>query len=84
MNYSIAPEVRRLLDEHLVEERDLIDGFRGLRGIDDPSTPGILIYSFMLTVRRPLDLETAELRRVKVRVRRADDGYEVLSVEGLD
>lgn len=82
--YSISPTVRKLLEQRFVEERDLIDGLREQRGVEDPSDPGTYVCSFMMTVRRPMDLETAELRRVVVRMRAAGDGYEVVAVEGLD
>lgn len=82
--YRISPEVRRHLEQRFVEERDLIDGLREQRGAEDPSEPGTYVCSFMMTVRRPMDLETAELRRVVVRMRADAEGYEVVSVEGLD
>lgn len=81
--YSISPAVRETLEESFVEERDLIDGLRDQRGTEDPAVPGTFVCSFIMTVRRPLDLETAELRKVQVRMRSVSDGYEVLSVEGL-
>jgi len=82
-NYSISAAVRTTLEECFVEERDLIDGLREQRGQQDPSDPGTYLCSFLMTVRRPLDLETAELRKVEVRMRAVADGYEVISVRGL-
>ncbi len=82
-NYSINAAVKKTLEECFVEERDLIDGLRDQRGLEDPSQPGTYLCSFLMTVRRPMDLETAELRKVRVRMRAVDDGYEVISVEGL-
>ncbi len=83
-SYSIGPAVRKTLEESFVEECDLIDGLREQRGTEDPAVPGTFVCSFMMTVRRPLDLETAQLRRVEVRMRALSDGYEVVSVEGLE
>ena len=82
--YSMSAAVRKTLEESFVEERDLIDGLREERAMEDPAVPGTFVVSFMMTVRRPMDLETATLRRVRVRMQAVSDGYEVLSVEGLD
>lgn len=82
-NDSIGPAVRKTLEESFVEERELIDGLREQRSTEDPAVPGTYVCSFVMTVRRPLDLETARLRRVEVRMRALSDGYEVVSVEGL-
>lgn len=82
--YSLSSEVRKMLEERFIEQRDLIDGLREQRAREDPSEPGIHVCSFMMTVRRPMDLETAELRHVGVRMRVLDGGYEVVSVNGLD
>ncbi len=81
--YSINEAVRKTLEECFVEERDLIDGLREQRGLEDPLEPGTYLCSFLMTVRRPLDLETAELRKVSVRMRAVNDGYEVISVAGI-
>ena len=82
--YLLSADVRETLEESFVEERDLIDGLREQRGTEDPAVPGTFVCSFMMTVRRPLDLETAQLRKVEVRMRALSDGYEVVSVEGLE
>lgn len=81
--YSASPDVRRLLEESFLEERDLYESLREHRPSEDPSEPGIFLSSFLMTVRRPMDLETAELRRVHVRMRRVESGYEVVSIRGL-
>jgi hypothetical protein len=82
-HYSISSSAARTLEESFVEARDLIDGLREHHGEEDPSAPGTYRCRFLMTVRRPLDLETATLREVEVRMRRVDDGYEVISVQGL-
>lgn len=82
--YSLSPAVRKTLEESFVEERDLIDGLREQRCTEDPANPGAFVCSFLMTVRRPLDLETAELREVQVRMRAENDGYEVVSIDGLE
>ncbi|MCP4201953.1 MAG: hypothetical protein GY769_08475 [bacterium] len=82
-SYSISPGVRKTLEESFVEQRDLIDGLREHRGKEDPSEPGVYLCSFLMTVRRPMDLETAVRREVRVRMRAVGDGYEVIAVQGL-
>lgn len=82
-SYSISPDVRKTLEESFVEERDLLDGLREHRSREEAFEPGTYVCSFLMAVRRPMDLETAELRRVQVRMRAVGDGYEVVSVQGL-
>ncbi len=82
-SYSISLDVRKILEESFVEERDLLDGLREHRCREEAFEPGIYVCSFLMTVRRPMDLETAELRRVQVRMRAVGDGYEVVSIQGL-
>lgn len=82
-SHSISLSVRKTLEKCFVEGRDLIDSLRGHRYEEDPSEPGIYVCSFLMTVRRPMDLETAVRREVHVRMRRVGDGYEVVSVQGL-
>lgn len=81
--YSITDDVRRTLEASFVEERDLVDSVRGHRAIQEPGQPGTFGAAFMMTVRRPEDLETAELRRVSVKMRSTDGGFEIFEVEGL-
>ena len=81
--YTITADVRRKLEASFVEERDLVDGIREQRAIQEPGDPGVFGAAFLMTVRRPMDLETAELRRIRVKMRAAGETLEVFEVEGL-
>ncbi|MFQ5525497.1 MAG: hypothetical protein ACE5GX_04480 [Thermoanaerobaculia bacterium] len=81
--YSITEDVKRALEASFVEERDLIDGVREHKAVEEPDRPGIFGSSFVMTVRRALDLETAELRRVDVKMRSSAGGFEIFQVDGL-
>lgn len=82
-NYSITDDVKRTLEASFVEERDLLDGLTGTDPTEQPGRPGVFGLSFVMTVRRPMDLETAELRTVTVTMRPATGGFEIFRVDGL-
>ena len=86
MSTILIPEpLRKLLRENLIEEQDLIEGIghEELTAIRD--RPGWFHCTCTLALRRPLDPETAELRRLGVTLRQIDSGsWEVDSVEGLE
>lgn len=82
-SYTITEGVRKTLEESFVEERDLLDAVREERG-DGAALPAEgLELTVILTVRRPMDLETAELRKVSVRLRPVEEGFEVFALDGL-
>ena len=83
---TLTPQVLEGLEASFVEGRDILDGMRQRTPVQDPNDPGTYTVSFMLTVRRPMDLETAEIRRVTARMRLvggADEEFEVFAVDGL-
>jgi hypothetical protein len=49
-----------------------------------PQPPGCFRAQIQLAVPRPLDPETAQVRRLDVFLRPVDAGYEVFSIRGLD
>jgi hypothetical protein len=82
--FTIGPEVRELLTSAFLEERDFIDSLRQEKPVEDPAEPGVFQSRCIVAVRRPLDLETAQLRRLTVRMRRGASGWEVFALEGLE
>lgn len=66
-----------------MEERDLLDGLTGTEPMEQSGQPGVFGSSFVMPVRRPMDLETAELRKVTVTMRPATGGFEIFRVDGL-
>ena len=82
---TLTPTLLKRLEQAFVEGRDVLESLERRTPVEDPDSPGTYTVSFMLTVRRPMDLETAEIRRVVARMRRVgpEDDYEVFAVEGL-
>jgi len=81
---GLTESVRRRLREALLPERDLIDAIRQeeLRPVDDE--PGSYRCVCTLAVRRALDPETAELRRLDVTLHRTESGAMITDVAGLE
>lgn len=81
---SIPPALRDRLREHLLEEQDLLEGIRHEELTEISGRPGRYRCTCTLALRRPLDPETAEMRRLQVVLRRLDsESWEVEEVEGL-
>jgi hypothetical protein len=80
----VAEAIREQLRMALVAEPDLVDAVR--RGTLEPiaNPPGCFRALPTLAVPRPLDPETAELRRLEVFLRPVADGYELYAIRGLD
>lgn len=81
---GLTESVRRRLREALLPERDLIDAIRQeeLRPIAEE--PGCYRCVCTLAIRRALDPETAEVRRLDVTLHRTDSGAMVTDVAGLE
>lgn len=80
----LSEEVKRRLRSSLCEEHDLLDSVRQARFQEVPGKPGRRRSACLVAVRRPLDPETAELRRVEVTVREDQCGWVIEEVGGLD
>jgi len=80
---SIAESVRRQLRTALLEELDLITSLRESTRVEIPGEPGSYACECTVAVRRPLDPETAELKNLRVVLRRIETGWLVSSDEGL-
>ena len=81
---SMTETVRGQLRAVLLEDNDLIDSVRRQEPFPDPDELGQFRCEAAVAIRRPLDLETAVLRRVRVAVRKKDEGWEIFEVEGLE
>ncbi len=85
MSEIVVPApLRALLEANLLEERDLAESI-GLSEIEEvPGTPGAYTCRCMVPVRRAFDPETAELRRLSLKLKRLDSGaWQVESIDGL-
>jgi hypothetical protein len=80
---KLSDGVRKALEAALVEESDFIDSLRRESFVENPERPGLFSSSCLVALRRPLDLETAELRRLEVDARRLPGGWEVVAVRGF-
>ena len=80
----IAEPVRQQLRLALVAERDLLEVVARADPRPVVGRPDLYHCSCRLTQPRPLDPETAEVRRVEIELRRIDDGWEICGVDGLD
>ena len=82
--FIIHASVQELLNASLVEEQDLVAGLGQATPVEVLERPGTFRCNVELVVRRPLDLETAEVLQVQVFLRRVDSGLEVFEVDGLE
>jgi hypothetical protein len=80
---SISEPVRRQLRTALLEELDLITSIRESSQVAVPGEPGTYSCDCTVAVRRPLDPETAELKELRVLLRKMETGWLVSSIEGL-
>jgi hypothetical protein len=83
-NIKVTESVRMTLRYAMLDEQDLRESLK--QGISEevPGDDGSLRCTCFLAVRRQLDPETAELRRLEVSYRRSDEGIEVFDLEGLE
>lgn len=80
---SISEPVRRQLRAAMLEELDLITSIREGSREELAEQPGSYACDCTVAVRRPLDPETAELKELRVVMRKMESGWLVSSVEGL-
>ena len=80
----IPDRLRELLAANLLEARDLVEAI-GLAEIEEiPGEPGKWSCRCLVPVRRAFDPETAELRRLEVKLARHQaGGWQVQSISGL-
>ena len=80
---SMTEEVRGQIRAVLLEDKDLINSVRRQERTPIPGEPGRFQCEAAVAIRRPLDLETAVLRQIRVSIRQTDDSWEIYAVEGL-
>jgi hypothetical protein len=80
---KIDDGAREQLRLALLDEADLFAVLRHAAHEEVGERPGFARAACTLAVRRPLDPETSELRRVQVLLRRDGDGWTVESIDGL-
>ena len=83
-SFTLSDAVRRKLREALLEDQDLLVSLRRVRPVEDPERVGLYRCQCTVAVRRPLDPETSELRRLEVTLRRTEEGFEVFDLTGLE
>lgn len=80
-----VPEAIRLrLSAALLDVNDLGEFLRHAKPESDPAQPGLARCAGLLPVRRALDPETSQLRRVEIVLRDTGEGWEVVALDGLD
>ena len=80
---EVPDEIRDQLRAALLDETDLLTALRAAPLEEIPGQAGHARCVTTLTVRRPLDPETSELRRVEVLLRAGESGWSVYAVNGL-
>ena len=80
---SMTDEVRGQIRDVLLEDKDLINSVRRQERTPIPGDPERFQCEAAVAIRRPLDLETAVLRQIRVSIRQTDQGWEIYAVEGL-
>lgn len=84
MQITVPEPISKQLHESMLDDQDLIEGIRLVEPVAVPGRPGHYRCTCLVAVRRPLDPETAELRRLTVGLKRLDETWEVLDVDGLE
>ncbi len=80
----ISEQLRDLLRANLLEERDLVEAIGLAEIVEVSGEPGRYACRCVVPVRRPLDPETVELRRLQLKLQRHESrGWEVESIDGL-
>jgi hypothetical protein len=80
-----VPEaIRQQLSAALLDVNDLGEFLRHAKPQADAAQPGLARCAGLLPVRRALDPETSQLQRVEIVLRETGDGWEVVSLTGLD
>jgi hypothetical protein len=82
-DFSISEPVRRQLRAAMLEELDLISSLREQPPTEVPGQPGAYSCDCTVAVRRPLDPETAELKKLHVSLSKMESGWLVSHVDGL-
>jgi hypothetical protein len=80
---QVPDEIRDQLRAALLDEKDLVEALRHTALEEVAGQAGHARCVVTLTVRRPLDPETAEVRRVEVFLRAGEAGWRVDAVQGL-
>ena len=83
-SFTLSDEVRRKLNEALLEDQDLLSSLRRVQPVEDPDRAGLFSCECTVAVRRPLDPETSELRQLNVSLRRTEEGFEAFELTGLE
>ena len=81
---QIPEAIRTQLAESLLDENDIGEFLRHAKPEVDPARPGFAKCAGVLPVRRALDPETSQLRRVELLLRDAGDTWEIVALSGLD
>ena len=81
---QIPDAIRTQLAESLLDENDIGEFLSHAKPEIDPARPGFARCAGVLPVRRALDPETSQLRRVELLLRDAGDTWEVVALSGLD
>ncbi len=80
---DVPDEIRAQLRAALLDETDLVEAVRHAPLEEVPGQAGHARCVATLTVRRPLDPETSELRRVEVLLQSVGPGWRVYALKGL-
>ena len=80
----IPEAIRRQLADALLDINDLGEFLRHAKPEPDPERPGFARCAGLLPMRRALDPETSQLRRVEILLHDAGESWEVVSLSGLD
>ena len=83
-SFTLSEEVRRQLNEALLEDQDLLVSLRRVQPVENPDQVGLFSCQCTVAVRRPLDPETSELRQLDVSLRRTEEGFEAFELTGLE
>ncbi|HKI85813.1 MAG TPA: hypothetical protein VKA53_03610 [Thermoanaerobaculia bacterium] len=81
---TIATAVRRQLDESLVNPESVCRALLEVPWQCSDRDPEVSIGVCEIPLPRPLDPETAQMRKLSCELRKRTDGWELVAVHGLD
>ncbi len=81
---TISTAVRRQLNESLLDPEAVCRALRQVPWEKSGGDPEISIGVCELPLPRPLDPETAQIRKLSCELRRSSDGWDLVAIHGLD
>lgn len=81
---TVAAAVRKQLNESLLNPEAIFRALLDVPWQQSAGDPDVSIGVCEVPMPRPLDPETAQIRKLSCELRRREDGWELVAIHGLD